>query len=84
MNLNLNLHDITPCMTLDVMDLSCPMPLIQAKRAMEYIQSGEVLEVLCTYPDSRVDVPAWCQRCGHIYIGELAEHGYTRLYIQKQ
>lgn len=75
--------DIKPVQTLDVQELSCPMPLIQAKRALNRINCGEILEVLCNYPVSKTDVPGWCERCGHVFLYDVQDAGFMRLYIQK-
>lgn len=73
-----------PVQTLDVKELNCPMPLIQTKRALEKIKRGDVLEVLCTYPDSGINVPGWCEKSGHIFLGEKKDSDFMRLYIKKQ
>lgn len=75
--------DIKPSQTIDVKDLSCPMPLIQAKRALSRIQNGEILEVLCNYPESKTDIQGWCERCGHVFLYDKEDAGFMRLYIRK-
>ena len=78
------IQDMKPVTTLDVKELSCPMPLIHTKRALEKINPGDILEVLCTYPDSGINVPGWCERSGHILLGETKDSDCMRLYIKKQ
>lgn len=75
--------DIKPVQTLDVKELSCPIPLIQAKRAIRRINCGEILEVLCNYPDSKTDIPGWCECYGHEFLYDVKDAGFMRLYIRK-
>lgn len=75
---------ITPTRTLDAKGLSCPMPLLRTKKEMDKINSGEILEILGTDPGSRNDLPGWCTRTNHIYLGEKEDAGFFRFYIQKK
>lgn len=68
---------------LDVKGLSCPMPLLKTKKAIDGIASGQVLEILGTDPGSRNDLPNWCARSGHEYLGEREESGCFCFYIKK-
>lgn len=70
--------------TLDAKGLSCPMPLLRTKKEIEKVKSGEVLEVLGTDPGSRNDIPGWCARAGHEYLGEKEDTGFFRFYIKKK
>ncbi|MBU4178094.1 MAG: sulfurtransferase TusA family protein [Desulfurivibrionaceae bacterium] len=75
---------ITPTRTLDAKGLSCPMPLLRTKKEMDKINAGEILEILGTDPGSRNDLPGWCTRSGHVYLGEKEDSGFFRFYIQKK
>lgn len=70
--------------TLDAKGLSCPMPLLRTKKEIDKIKSGEILEVLGTDPGSRNDLPGWCTRAGHEFVGEREESGYFRFFIKKK
>ena len=48
------------------------------------INAGEILEILGTDPGSRNDLPGWCTRSGHIYLGEKEDSGFIRFYLQKK
>mgnify|MGYP001024413240 FL=1 len=75
---------ITPNRTLDAKGLSCPMPLLRTKKEMDKINSGEILEIMGTDPGSRNDLPGWCARSGHDYLGEKEDSGFIRFYIKKK
>jgi tRNA 2-thiouridine synthesizing protein A len=70
--------------TLDAKGLSCPMPLLRTKKEIEKIKAGEILEVLGTDPGSRNDIPGWCARAGHEYLGEKEDTGFIRFYVRKK
>jgi tRNA 2-thiouridine synthesizing protein A len=69
--------------TLDAKGLDCPMPLLKAKKALEAMESGQVLEILGTDEGSKIDLPGWCERVGHAFLGVKEEAGYFKFYIKK-
>jgi tRNA 2-thiouridine synthesizing protein A len=69
--------------TLDAKGLECPMPLLKAKKALENLKSGQVLEVLGTDDGSKIDLPVWCDRVGHVFLGVKEEKDYLKFYIKK-
>lgn len=79
----MDIANITPDMTLDAKGLSCPMPLLKTKKAMNQISSGQILEVLGTDPGSKNDLPGWCERSGHEFVGAKEEEGFFRFFIKK-
>lgn len=68
---------------LDAKGLSCPMPLLRTKKEIGKINSGEILRVEGTDPGSRNDIPGWCERSGHEFLGLKDEEGYTVYFIKK-
>ncbi len=50
---------------LDARRLLCPLPVIRVQDAIAELQPGDVLEVCCTDPGTRQDIPAWCRINGH-------------------
>ena len=69
--------------TLDAKGLSCPMPLLRTKKEIGKIASGEILQIDGTDPGSRNDIPGWCARAGHEYLGEKEQSGYISFYVKK-
>jgi tRNA 2-thiouridine synthesizing protein A len=69
---------------LDARGLSCPMPMLKTKKTLQGMKSGQVLEVLGTDPGSKNDIPAFCKKGGHEFLGcaDLPE-GYTRFLIKR-
>lgn len=77
------LAGLTVTRTLDTKGLTCPMPLLRTKKEMDKLSPGDILEVLGTDPGSRADLPGWCTRSGHTYLGEKEDAGFIRFYIKK-
>jgi TusA-related sulfurtransferase len=50
---------------LDARRLLCPMPVIRVQNRVQQLQSGDLLDVVCTDPGAKNDVPAWCRINGH-------------------
>lgn len=75
--------DIEANETLDCVGLSCPMPIVKLAKKMKKMKKGEVLVMLGTDPGSKADVPAWCQRTGHEYLGiEEEDGGVNKFYVR--
>ncbi|MCU5165512.1 sulfurtransferase TusA family protein [Bacillus paranthracis] len=68
---------------LDVKGLACPMPIVKTKKAMEALQSGEVLEVHATDKGAIKDIPAWSQTGGHEVLKHTEEDGELKFWIKK-
>ena len=49
----------------DALGLTCPMPLLKAKRALNAMASGQYLRVLSTDPGSRRDFEVFSRQSGH-------------------
>lgn len=79
----MDLDNIKADEVLDAKGLSCPMPLLRTKKAINGIQSGQVLEVQGTDPGSKNDLPGWAERSGHKYLGTKEGDGFFHFYIQK-
>ncbi|MDZ7640512.1 MAG: sulfurtransferase TusA family protein [Desulfurivibrio sp.] len=44
---------------------------------------GQILQVLGTDPGSKNDMPAWCEREGHEFLGIKDDDGFFRVYMKK-
>lgn len=69
--------------TLDAKGLSCPMPVVRTKKAMETMNTGEVLEVLVTDKGALSDIPAWAKAGGHTIVEQKTEDDILHFYIEK-
>jgi tRNA 2-thiouridine synthesizing protein A len=56
---------------LDASGLSCPLPVLKARKALMAMQPGDILEVVTTDAMSIVDMPVFCAQAGHAIIREM-------------
>ncbi|EJQ45227.1 hypothetical protein A6279_20935 [Bacillus wiedmannii] len=68
---------------LDAKGLACPMPIVRTKKAMDTLQTGEVLEVHVTDKGSIKDIPAWANKGGHDIVKHVEEADVLKFWIKK-
>lgn len=56
---------------IDARGLNCPLPILRAKKALNDMQSGQVIRITATDPASVRDFQAFARQTGN----ELVEHG---------
>ena len=78
-----DLKSLTVTKSVDARGTACPGPLLEAKKAIGLIMPGEVMEVLSADEGTKVDIPKWCTKHGHEYLGTLEESGYYRIFLKK-
>lgn len=54
---------------LDCKGLNCPLPVIKTKKAIDAMESGQILKMVATDPGSKNDINAWTSRTGHELLG---------------
>ena len=69
---------------LDVRGLTCPLPVLRAKKTLKTIPHGARLTVMATDPSSVRDFQIFCQQTGHC-LEEWSEdaEGVFRYLIRK-
>jgi len=78
------LKNITSHRTVDARGTACPGPLLEAKKAIGTIQSGQIMEVYSSDEGTKRDIPKWCQKKGHDYLGVVEEPGYFKIFLKKK
>ena len=68
---------------LDCKGLNCPLPILKTKKALDGINSGEILKMVATDPGSVKDVQAFTRRTGYHLLESIAENGEFTFYIRK-
>jgi tRNA 2-thiouridine synthesizing protein A len=69
-----------PTATVDAKGLSCPLPVVRARLALEKVGSGDVVKVLATDPGSVSDFESWTKMSGHELL-ESGESGGVYTYL---
>lgn len=68
---------------LDVKGLSCPMPVVKAKKAIDELQSGQVLEIQATDQGAKNDLTAWARSSGHTLLETKETADVLTFFIRK-
>ena len=59
---------MTDPVRLDATGLTCPLPVLRARKAMGGVAPGGLLEVRATDPAALKDFPAFCEATGHTLV----------------
>lgn len=58
------MKNIKPTVTIDCIDMNCPMPLIKTREAIMKAKNGNIIEVVGTHPDSYNEIPMALEALG--------------------
>ena len=70
--------------TVDTRGLSCPLPVLKAKKALKELASGTLVEVLATDPGSVVDFETFCEVAGHALVEQGESDGEYRFLLRRK
>ncbi len=77
------LTQIQAAKVVDARAMSCPGPLLEVKKGITTVKVGEILEIWSGDANTKVDMPRWCEKVGHEFLGVLQGDGYERLFIRR-
>lgn len=69
--------------TVDARGLSCPLPVIRAKRGLSAVDVGAVVHVMATDPGSVADFTGWTQSTGHELAAMRQEADLFEFWIRR-
>lgn len=75
--------DIRIDQVLDAKGLSCPLPILKTKKAVEALAKDQVLKVETTDPGSKNDMASWAKRTGNEILKIEEAGGTFTFYIKK-
>lgn len=64
--------------------LNCPLPILKTKKAIDGMQTGEVLKISATDPGSVNDMSSWAKRTGNELIDHVEQGGVHTFFIRKK
>ncbi len=74
--------DITE--TLDVTGVSCPIPVVKTKQAIDELDQGDILEVIATDSGSMSDIRGWAEGTDGVELREQTEgDDVYKHYVEK-
>ena len=68
---------------LDCLGEACPVPLIKTEKALEELESGDVLIVQIDHSCAMKNVPEWARKQGHEVELEEVDDGEWECIIEK-
>ena len=78
-----DLTNIQATKVVDARAMSCPGPLLEAKKGIATVKVGEILEIWSGDVNTKNDMPRWCEKVGHEFLGVLQGEGYERIFIRR-
>ena len=69
---------------LDCKGLNCPMPVVKIKKALDSLESGQVILVEVTDKGSKADIPAMLKRTGNELLAVNEKENVFTFLIRKQ
>ncbi|MBT3369374.1 MAG: sulfurtransferase TusA family protein [Rhodospirillaceae bacterium] len=69
---------------LDAKGLSCPLPILRAKKAIKGMETGGTLEIEATDPGSVKDFEAFCRVTGNDLLESSEEDGGVYKFLIKK
>ena len=68
---------------LDARGLNCPLPILKAKKAINGLETGQVLKIVATDPGSVKDFEAFAKQTGNALV-ESAQDGDEYTFLLKK
>ena len=72
-----------PDRSLDTSGLTCPIPILKAKKALTEMAIGTTLEIVATDPAAPKDFVAFCKATGHLLLESDTVGASYRFVIQR-
>lgn len=68
---------------LDCTGLLCPMPIVKTKKAIDVLESGQVLKMIATDAGSPPDIAAWSRQTGNELLLSTEADGKFVFFLKK-
>jgi tRNA 2-thiouridine synthesizing protein A len=67
----------------DASGLNCPLPILRSKKALNGLNSGDILYIVSTDSGSVKDFDAFCKQTGNELLESSEAEGKFHFYIKK-
>jgi tRNA 2-thiouridine synthesizing protein A len=67
----------------DAKGLACPLPIVKAKKGIDSLESGQIMELKTTDKGSMKDFQAWVNQTKHELIDAIEENGVFTFTVKK-
>jgi tRNA 2-thiouridine synthesizing protein A len=69
---------------LDTRGLNCPLPILRAKKALNEMQSGQVLRLVSTDAGSVKDFEAFCKQTGNLLLSSTEANKEYIFFLKRK
>jgi tRNA 2-thiouridine synthesizing protein A len=69
---------------LDTRGLNCPLPILRTKKALNGMQSGQVLRIVSTDVGSVKDFAAFCKQTGNLLLSSTEANKEYIFFLQRK
>lgn len=69
---------------LDARGLNCPLPILRAKKALNEMNSGQVLKIIATDPGSVKDFQAFCKQTGNELLSQAEASREFTFFLKRR
>lgn len=70
-------------MKIDVTGETCPVPLVEMRKALKKASSGEIVEIVGTHPASKKEIPMAVEALGLELVDVEEKDGVWKIRIRK-
>jgi tRNA 2-thiouridine synthesizing protein A len=78
------MSEIVSNLELNCGGLNCPLPILKTKKAIDSLESGQVLKMIATDPGSVNDMASWAKRTGNDLLSHTEAGGVHTFFIKKK
>ena len=64
--------------------MTCPLPILKTKKAIDTLHPGDILKMVSTDPGSASDMTAWANRTGNEILKTEQDGGDFIFYVKKR
>ena len=69
---------------LDARGLNCPLPILRAKKALNEMQTGQVLKIVATDPGSVKDFQAFAKQTGNDLLSQAEANKEFTFFLKRK
>jgi TusA-related sulfurtransferase len=78
------MSDITADVTLDFKGMTCPHPIVEAKKILDQLEKGKVMQLISNCAGTKDDMKSWTEATGNSLLAqEEMGDGIFSFYIEK-
>ncbi|MFD0714039.1 sulfurtransferase TusA family protein [Paenibacillus sp. GCM10027626] len=70
-------------LVVDAKGLACPMPIVKAKKGIDTLEPGQIMELQTTDKGSKKDFQAWVNQTNHELLETREDNGVFTFVVKK-